>query len=158
MCIFQHYIYVLFNLKIFKLHRRMSCIYIDKPAKWKTRILRQLCSFGWSSWNGKKVAPVNCIHSSIVYRHDFLPLPTGSTVGTYVIGAISYRLPFCVLIYIGTLSMVSMLAGDLVQSRDFHYSVEPVYRRPREVVTYHREDSLQLNTYAARSRPGFTAP
>ena len=83
---------------------------------------------------------------------------------TYVIGAISYRLPFCVLIYIGTLSMVpvckmyNLLAGDLVQSRDFHYSVEPVYRRPREVVTYHREDSLELNTYVARSRPGFNGP
>jgi len=33
----------------------------------------------------------------------------------------------------------SVITGDLVQSRDFHYSVEPapVYRRPREVVAYH---------------------
>ena len=33
----------------------------------------------------------------------------------------------------------AVISGDLVQSRDFHYSVEPaapVYRRPREVA-YH---------------------
>ena len=34
----------------------------------------------------------------------------------------------------------AVISGDLVQSRDFHYSVEPapVYRRPREVA-YHTQ-------------------
>ena len=42
----------------------------------------------------------------------------------------------------------AVIAGDLVQSRDFHYSVEPapVYRRPREVA-YHTQ--AQVNNAIA---------
>ena len=38
----------------------------------------------------------------------------------------------------------AVISGDLVQSRDFHYSVEPapVYRRPREVA-YHTQAQVR---------------
>ena len=38
----------------------------------------------------------------------------------------------------------AVISGDLVQSRDFHYSVEPapVYRRPREVA-YHTQAQVE---------------
>ena len=51
----------------------------------------------------------------------------------------------------------SVITGDLVQSRDFHYSVEqaPVYRRPREVAAYpqsqsggHSRSSRNADNYA----------
>merc|ERR1719266_2205443 len=50
----------------------------------------------------------------------------------------------------------AVIAGDLVQSRDFHYSVEPapVYRRPREVA-YHTQaqvNQAHLSASAARNR------
>ena len=42
----------------------------------------------------------------------------------------------------------AVISGDLVQSRDFHYSVEPapVYRRPREVA-YHAQVSQTFKTH-----------
>ena len=38
--------------------------------------------------------------------------------------------------HLDTVPIVFFVLGDLVQSRDFHYTVEqpPIYRRPREVV------------------------
>ena len=36
-----------------------------------------------SCWNGQKVAPVHYIPCSIMYRHDCLPIPTGSGARTY---------------------------------------------------------------------------
>lgn len=41
----------------------------------------------------------------------------------------------------------AVIAGDLVQSRDFHYTVEPapVYRRPREVA-YHSQAQVPTSS------------
>ena len=52
----------------------------------------------------------------------------------------------------------SVITGDLGQGRDFHYTVEPVYRRPREVVAYHSPAAtgghLQPQPQRQRQRDG----
>ena len=57
----------------------MNKSYIDKPAKQKTRILRQTHTADPSRY-GQQVVPVHYIPVECRYRYDFLPTPTGSAV------------------------------------------------------------------------------
>ena len=52
----------------------------------------------------------------------------------------------------------AVISGDLVQSRDFHYSVEPapVYRRPREVA-YHTQAQVR-NRAPINGMAGYCLP
>ena len=54
------------------------------------------------------------------------------------------------LVQTPTVQPRGVITGDLVQSRDFHYTVEaaPVYRRPREVVTQVRSRADSRSDYA----------
>ena len=50
-------------------------IHLDNTAEWKTRILRKILTAGPVAESRASI-----LLSSIVYRHDFLPIPSGSAV------------------------------------------------------------------------------
>ena len=60
----------------------MNELYIDEPAKWKTEKIApntvptylQLIQSVWAEIRA------STLYSSVVYRHDFLSIPTGSAV------------------------------------------------------------------------------
>ena len=77
----------------------MKELNIDVLAKWKTRELRQIYRYSLYNLYGtymQKVGQVPYLYSSIVYRHDYLSITTGSAVYLSEFPC----LPFCGLIYV----------------------------------------------------------
>ena len=58
----------------------MKELYLDEPAKLKTKELSQICKHSWSS---RYMDRMSCLYPLLeysVYWRDFLPIPTGSAV------------------------------------------------------------------------------